>query len=67
MTDKSHDPDNFDWLDSIINEETDKRVKMKVLKRRIKQAMILIIIGLIRSSMQQLKNVLKKMNGFCTN
>lgn len=27
MTDKSHDPDNFDWLDSIINEETDKRVK----------------------------------------
>ena len=25
MTDKSHDPDNFDWLDSIINEETDKR------------------------------------------
>lgn len=68
MTDKSHDPDNFDWLDSIINEETDKRVKkMKVLKRRIKQAMILIIIGLIRSSMQQLKNVLRKMNGFCTN
>ena len=27
MTDESHDPDNFDWLDSIINEETDKRVK----------------------------------------
>ena len=21
MTDKSHDPDNFDWLDSIINED----------------------------------------------
>lgn len=27
MTDKNHETDDFDWLDSIINEETDKRVK----------------------------------------
>lgn len=27
MSEKNHDTDDFDWLDSIIGEETDKRVK----------------------------------------
>lgn len=34
MTDKNHDTDDFDWLDSIIDEETDKRVKNKAVQKQ---------------------------------